>query len=71
MKKPYDFLEFCKGKHIEIRIGNIKIKGILISFDQRVNLLLKDVEVIGNKCLRFRKLFVRSLRGIISLKVLE
>jgi len=71
MKRPYDFLEFCKGKFIEVKIGNLTITGTLISFDQRINLLLKDVEVIGKSVVRLKKIFIRSLRGIISLKSLE
>jgi len=60
--RPLDFLNFCKDKKVVVINKNkLEIKGILVSFDIHINLVLKDAELYDrDKTIKKKDIFLRG-----------
>ena len=60
--KPFDSLQNSKGKRIVLELINGKVfRGVLVSFDLNMNIVLEDVELEDGKKVDF--VFLRSIFG--------
>jgi small nuclear ribonucleoprotein len=62
-KRPFDVLNSALNKNVLVKLkGEIEVRGVLVSFDVHMNLVLDDSEELKNGELK-RKLGTVLLRG--------
>lgn len=62
-KRPFDVLNGALNKNVLVKLkGDVEVRGVLLSFDVHMNLVLENSEELKNGELK-RKLGVVLLRG--------